>query len=92
MSSSPIKTLAKHVRLKVDRKTGNTFLLYPERGLCLNATASRILELCGLGYAIDQTVLLLAQETETPVATVNSDVEDFFTALSNLGLLESSHP
>lgn len=38
--------LAPKARVRRDRHTGRTMLLYPERGLALNETAAAIVELC----------------------------------------------
>ena len=37
--------LAPHVRFRLDEQTGDWFLLYPERGLRLNATGTAVVRL-----------------------------------------------
>jgi Coenzyme PQQ synthesis protein D (PqqD) len=70
--------LARKARLKADRLTGDTLLLYPEHGLVLNPSAAAILRLCDGRSAGD-----IAGELAAPL----DDVLEFLTQLSDRGLV-----
>ena len=72
--------LARKARLRTDRLTGETVLLYPEHGLVLNASAAAILRLCDGRSAAD-----IAAELGAPLA----DVLEFLAALSDRGLVQT---
>ena len=81
--------LASKARLRFDGITGGYLLLYPERGLALNATATAIVELC----SGDRTVGAIAAEMTarcqaTRQAPVLDEVRDFLESLAARGLLE----
>lgn len=71
-------TLARKARLRTDRMTGDTLLLYPEHGLVLNPSAAAILRLCD-GRAVGE----IAAELGAPVA----DVLEFLIVLQDRGLV-----
>jgi pyrroloquinoline quinone biosynthesis protein D len=70
--------LARKARLRTDRVTGETLLLYPEHGLILNASAAAIMRLCD-GRAVSDIATTLA----APVA----DVIELLTTLRDRGLV-----
>jgi coenzyme PQQ biosynthesis protein PqqD len=70
--------LARKARLRADRLSGETLLLYPEHGLRLNPSAAAILRLCD-GRAVRE----IADELDAPL----DDVLEFLTALSDRGLV-----
>ncbi|HET7502820.1 MAG TPA: PqqD family peptide modification chaperone [Kofleriaceae bacterium] len=70
--------LARKARLRTDRLTGETLLLYPEHGLVLNASAAAILRLCDGRSAGD-----IAAELDAPLG----DVLELLTTLSDRGLV-----
>ncbi|HMG56648.1 MAG TPA: PqqD family peptide modification chaperone, partial [Kofleriaceae bacterium] len=70
--------LARKARLRTDRLTGETLLLYPEHGLVLNPSAAAILRLCDGRSAGD-----IAAELGAPLA----DVLEFLATLSERGLV-----
>jgi coenzyme PQQ biosynthesis protein PqqD len=85
--------LARKVRLKFDRHSGRHWLLYPERGLALNASAARIAELCTGERSVTQIIdALLAASPEAQRAQIAADVEQFLAELQARALvqLESS--
>lgn len=85
--------LAARVRLRFDRHSGKHVLLYPERGLELNASGERIALLCREEHAVGEIVeLLAAQAADAPRAMIERDVLDFLRALDDRGLLEVRHP
>jgi len=72
--------LARKARLRTDRLTGETVLLYPEHGLVLNASAAAILRLCDGRSAGD-----IATELGAPLG----DILEFLTTLSERGLVQT---
>jgi len=81
--------LARKVRLKLDRHTGEHWLIYPERGLRLNASAARIAALCSGELQVDQLVERLCAETcAAGRERIERDTHAFLQALSERGLLE----
>jgi pyrroloquinoline quinone biosynthesis protein D len=81
--------LARKVRLKLDRHTGEHWLIFPERGLRLNASAARIAALCQGELQITELVERLAAETDvTDRERIEQDVRTFLESLSKRGLLE----
>jgi coenzyme PQQ biosynthesis protein PqqD len=81
-------SLAPKARLRVDGLTGETFLLYPERGLRLNATASEILRLCDSRNTVDDIVAALASQNAGNRMRVAAEVADFLESLRERGLLQ----
>ena len=80
--------LAARARVRLDRQTGKAMLLYPERGLLLNAVGQAVLELCGARRTVDEIVGVLAERYQGNAATVRADVLAFLQQLADRGLLE----
>jgi len=81
--------LASKVRLKFDRHSGRHWLLYPERGLALNASAARIAELCTGERSVEQIIdALHVTLPEAPRSQIAADVEQFLDALQARALVE----
>jgi pyrroloquinoline quinone biosynthesis protein D len=80
LSAESRPQLARKARLRTDRLTGETVLLYPEHGLVLNASAAAILRLCDGRSAGD-----IAAELGAPLA----DVLEFLATLSDRGLVHT---
>ena len=80
--------LARKVRLKLDRHTGEHWLIYPERGLRLNASAARIAELCSGELRLSELIDRLAADSRADRAQIERDTRAFLTALVERGLLE----
>jgi len=72
--------LARKARLRTDRLTGETLLLYPEHGLVLNDSAAAILRLCDGRSAAD-----IAAELGAPLA----DILEFLSVLRDRGLVQT---
>ena len=70
--------LARKARLRTDRVSGETLLLYPEHGLVLSPSAAGILRLCD-----GRSVRDIAAELAAPL----DDVLEFLTTLSDRGLV-----
>jgi coenzyme PQQ biosynthesis protein PqqD len=80
--------LAAKARLRFDRKSGRTMLLYPERGLVLNATATDILALCTGERTVEAIVdELVARYAGEPREAVEREVHAFLASLAERGLL-----
>ncbi len=85
--------LAARVRLRFDRHSGKHVLLYPERGLELNASGERIAALLTEERTVADLVELLAGSAgDTPKSVLERDVLAFLRALADRGLLEVRRP
>jgi coenzyme PQQ biosynthesis protein PqqD len=85
--------LAGRVRLRFDRHSGKHVLLYPERGLELNASGERIASLLNEERPVVELVeLVAAGVSDTPRSVVERDVLSFLRALDDRGLLEVKRP
>jgi pyrroloquinoline quinone biosynthesis protein D len=80
--------LAKRARLRFDEREQKHMLLYPERGLVLNASAAAILQLCDGTRTIDDIATTLSTSTNTPRDRVEADVRDLLARLGDKGLVE----
>jgi pyrroloquinoline quinone biosynthesis protein D len=81
--------LSPNVRLRLDRRTGGYLLLYPERGLELNGTASEIARLCTGEATVDAIVQYLARVyVDVSRDDIAREVYDFLTLLAGRGLLQ----
>jgi coenzyme PQQ biosynthesis protein PqqD len=79
--------LASKARLRADRVSGRTILLYPERGLMLSASAAAILQLCDARRTVDEIVDALVGSTGAERATITSDVNALLETLAARGLV-----
>jgi coenzyme PQQ biosynthesis protein PqqD len=84
--------LARRARLRFDRHAGAPLLLYPERGLALNATAGAVLALCTGEHTVRAIVdrLTACIATVTTAATIERDVLSFLSALAARGLVRDA--
>jgi pyrroloquinoline quinone biosynthesis protein D len=83
--------LAPKARLRFDRKSGQYMLLYPERGLVLNATASDILQLCTGEHTVEAIVDHLAAKYGTePREVVERQVREFLASMAARGLVRDA--
>jgi pyrroloquinoline quinone biosynthesis protein D len=70
------------VRLRFDRHTQQYMLIYPEKGLLLNASAEAIARLCSGENTVDDIVQHLhAANSGATRADVERDVQQFLDAL-----------
>ena len=82
--------LAPKARLRLDRKTNRYLLLYPERGMELNATAADIVQLCTGELTVAQIIARLAEKyAPQPAEKIEREVRSFLDALSERALLAS---
>jgi coenzyme PQQ biosynthesis protein PqqD len=80
--------LAPKARLRFDRKSQRYMLLYPERGLVLNATASDVLQLCTGEHTIEAIVdHLVAKYGTQPRESVERQVQAFLATMAERGLV-----
>jgi pyrroloquinoline quinone biosynthesis protein D len=83
--------LAAKARLRWDRKDARFMLLYPERGLVLNATAADVVQLCTgqlqVADIVDQLVSKYASQRREDV---EREVLQFLTRMAERGLISDS--
>jgi pyrroloquinoline quinone biosynthesis protein D len=82
-------TLASKVRLRWDRRAEKYMLLYPERGLVLNATDADIVQLCTGEHTVGGIVTQLAGKYAREPEDVAQEVQTFLTRLAERGLIRS---
>ena len=81
-------TLAAKARLRRDTRSGRYLLLYPERGMELNATGVEIVRLCNGQATVGEIVDTLARRyASAPSTTIESEVLSFLGALEDRALL-----
>ncbi len=88
LDSAFVPKLAKKARLKHDRHSNKTMILYPERGLELNDAAAEIAKKCDGTRSIATIADELASEHEGVRAVIETDVLAFVSMLRDKGLLE----
>ena len=82
--------LAPKVRLRWDRKDERYMLLYPERGLVLNATAADVVKLCTGEHTVAVIVERLAEKyAPQPTEAIEREVLAFLHAMVDRGLIRS---
>jgi len=80
--------LAPKVRLREDRVTGGNLLLYPEKGLALNETATEIVRLCTGEVTVAEIIERLAAKYGREKREVlAAEVEAFLQSLADRNLL-----
>ena len=80
--------LARRARLRFDEREQKHMLLYPERGLVLNASAAAIVQLCDGTRTVDEIIAALASDTDAPRERVDADVRSLIARLADKGLVE----
>ena len=80
-------SLAPKARLRTDRASGETLLLYPERGLKLNAIGEEVLRLCTGVPTVAEIAATLATRHGGDSAVVLAEVTAFLDGLAVRGLL-----
>lgn len=83
--------LAPKARVRVDEKTGDTLLLYPERGLALNASGAEILGLCTGERSVRDIIAALAARHGSHSGLAD-DVQAFLQRLADRNLLRGLEP
>ena len=82
--------IAAKARLRYDRKTDRTMLLYPEKGLVLNPTAAEIAKLCTGEHSVGAIVDQLASKYGKEATVIEREVMGFLSALAERGLLQEA--
>jgi coenzyme PQQ biosynthesis protein PqqD len=81
-------SLAAKARLRKDSRSGRYLLLYPERGMELNATGVAIVQLCDGQATVSEIVeTLVRRYASTPSDVIESEVLTFLGALQDRALL-----
>ena len=81
--------LSPKARLRFDRRTGRYLLLYPERGLELNKTATEIARLCTGEWTVDDIAQHLARVyVDVSSGEITRNVRDFLNSLVGRCLLQ----
>ena len=84
--------LAAKARLRWDRKGERHMLLYPERGLVLNATAADVVQLCTGEHTVEAIVERLATKyTTQPREALEHEVVTFLGRLAERGLVSDGN-
>ena len=83
--------LAPKARLRVDKISGETLLLYPERGLEMNATGAEILGLCTGERSVGEIIEALAKRYGRNDSLAD-DVRAFLQRLADRNLLRGLEP
>lgn len=79
--------LAAKARLRFDRKAARYMLLYPERGLVLNATGADVLQRCDGERTVGAIVAELAQRYGHEAPAVEREVLAFLETMAARGLV-----
>ena len=88
MNAASRPTLVPKVRLRYDRQRDAFFLLWPERGLLLNRSASDILQHCRGHQTVSNIVNALSSRyPNTQRQIIEEDVHGLIRDLSRRGLL-----
>jgi coenzyme PQQ biosynthesis protein PqqD len=90
MSVESRPRLAAKVRLRYDRKSERYMLLYPERGLVLNATAADVAQLCTGEHTVRAIVEQLSVKYGQAAGVVEQEVLAFLAAMADRGLVRDS--
>lgn len=74
--------LAQKARLRFDRHSQRHLLVYPDRGMELNASAAAILELCTGEHSVDEIIEQLhARAAGATRSSVERDVRTFLQSM-----------
>jgi coenzyme PQQ biosynthesis protein PqqD len=85
--------LAPKARLRFDRHSGKSLLLFPERGLSLNETGAEILGLCTGEATVAEIVDTLCEKYgRERRETLAAEVTSFLQALADRNLLRGLTP
>jgi coenzyme PQQ biosynthesis protein PqqD len=83
--------LAPKARVRFDRRGQQYMLLYPEKGLALNATAAAVVALCTGEHTVEAIVEQLAAKADSePRERVERDVLAFLQSMADRGLVKDS--
>lgn len=81
--------LASKARLRLDRKTDRTMIIFPEKGIELSASAAAIMRLCTGEHTVSAIVEeLRTQYAAADRAAIEHEVLDFLNAMRDRCLIE----
>ena len=90
LSLSARPRLVRWARLRLDPKSGSYVLLYPEKGLFLNATGAQIVKYCTGRRTLAEILACLASEHPGADPTeLRSEARRFLDEFSKRGLLRT---
>ena len=93
IAASARPKLASKAKLRLDPKSNKHVLIYPEKGLELNATGGAILSLCTGENTFEQIVLRLREQfSQGDVGALEAHVDGFLSSLAARGLVEGLGP
>lgn len=85
--------LSQQVQLRFDRHAQQFMLLYPERGLTLNASAAEIARLCTGEHTLSEIVTRLAEaHPDVAPEQLTREVHAFVEALAARALIRFEEP
>ena len=91
ISAASRPRLAAKARLRFDRKTERTMVIYPEKGMELSASAAEILRLCTGEHTVTAIVdLLNAKYAESNRVGLEREVIEFLNAMADRCLVEDA--
>jgi len=91
ISAASRPRLAAKARLRFDRKTERTMVIYPEKGMELSASAAEILRLCTGEHTVTAIVdLLNAKYAESDRVGLEREVIEFLNAMADRCLVEDA--
>jgi len=93
IAASARPKLASKAKLRLDPKTQKQVLLYPEKGLELNATGAAIVVLCTGEHSFEEIVARLREQfSQGDASALSEHVAAFLTTLAERGLIEGLTP
>ena len=81
--------LASKTKLRLDPKTGKYLLLYPEKGLLLNATGAAIVKRCTGERSLSAIITELSGEFPNAAGALEAEVLTFVQGLLDRGLVQA---
>ena len=91
ISAASRPRLASKARLRFDRKTERTMILYPEKGIELSPSAAEIVRLCdGEQTVTDIVVRLCERFSSTDQTAMEREVLEFLNAMADRCLIEDA--
>jgi pyrroloquinoline quinone biosynthesis protein D len=90
LSAASRPRLAAKARLRWDHRGARHMLLYPEKGLVLNATAADVLALCTGEHTVEAIAGTLAARYGRTADAVAAEVLAFLTAMADRALVQDA--
>ena len=91
ISAASRPRLASKARLRFDRKTERTMILYPEKGIELSPSAAEIVRLCDGAQTVTEIVARLCEKfAATDQAAMEREVLAFLNAMADRCLIEDA--